>query len=511
MAFASSAASTHGAAMRFRRFSFLAPLALITAAGCSSADSKPAGNPADAGGDTNDASSTPQNPFAVPCADSTADVYTTPTALAPYDPSKRGDIVRCGFDRTLSAADIDAANIAEGFKTKKSVTGVKMWRVAFRTERLGGKEGISSGWVFVPDVPIPGAQPLVVVAHGTRGAAPVCTQSKSNDLKDDEVMMSLSIAAAGYTVIGPDYAGADYGQPPPAYLLSEDEAHSMLDGTRALRKLLPGKLDDKVMIVGHSQGAHVVLSTQAYAKSYGMAGTLAGVIAFAPPWFTARSYGAILHPLGGLTTKNDAGTIGYATLYFWTHGEVYDGPGKGLDHIQPDKRDALKVLLTTKCSGELGDAMPSFGATPRDFFDPAFVDAVGLCAIANTDCDKEPAATWLKRFRADRPTIDVAGAPIVIWQGKNDTTIPPERVVCGMDKIKKDIADAGAAAKITLTVCGDKDADHGGVVQRNMDWVNTWIGARLRGEKDPSCAGREVLVTAKGDPIVCATPPENVD
>jgi hypothetical protein len=168
------------------------------------------------------------------------------------------------------------------------------------------------------------------------------------------------------------------------------------------------------------------------------------------------------------------------------------------------KRDAIKTIFTTQC--DLAPQMPTLGATPSDFYDDAFVTSVGNCAIAAAACDVDPAKTWEARFKADRPTIDATGASIVIWQGGNDTTVPKERVACGVDKINADLAAAGTSATAKLTTCGDATADHGGVVEDQTEWALQWIADIAKGSPIPSCPGWDTIGSPK-----CATPPDNND
>jgi hypothetical protein len=492
-------------------FPLLALVAAPLACGSSSDSTNPAdtGPSSDAGNDVASdapADSGPKSPFTVACTDALSDVLVAPTGLPAFDPSHRGDVVRCAFDRALASTDVDALAATEAFKMNEPApAGVKMWKIAYRTTRPGDKDALGTAWIFAPDKPLDGAQPMVVFAHGTRGAAPACTESSRPELTDDEVVLPLEMAAHGYWVMAPDYAGADFAQLPPGYLYAEDEARSVLDSTRSMKTLVPaGSLTDSVLAIGHSQGGHVVLATQAFAKTYGLAGKLDGVIAFAPPWFVAKSYGAIPSPLVGLTTKDDAYTIGYAMLYLYTHGELLDGPGGGVAMYQASKRDAIKTMFTTQC--DYGPPVMALGATPSDFFDSAWVTSVGNCAIADSGCDTDPAKTWEARFKADRPAIDATQAPIVIWEGGNDTTVPKDRVACGVDKINADLTAAGSAATWKLTTCGDATADHGGVVKDNTEWALQWIAAHAKGTAIPTCAGWDTI----GSPV-CATPPSNTD
>lgn len=476
------------------RLSAIATLSVLCAA-CGS-ESSP-------GGETPKADAA-VSPFAIACDDKAEGFYDRPTNLPAFDRARRGDVVRCGLDRAVPVADIDGWLSKNHFVGVKAKSSVKIYRIAFRTERLGGKEGISGALVFVPDTARTGPRPLVVTAHGTVGGGAACAPSRSGLLTPEHTDataahgMSLSLAGLGHTVIAPDYAGYGFGDVV-QWLLSEDEAHSVLDATRAARKLLP-TLDRKNFLIGHSQGGHAVLSAHAHAKSYGVDGELSGVAAMAPPWWVGKTYGAMVSSLAGLTTAKDASALAYALLYFHGHSAAYDGDA--LKPFKADKRAAI-AAMASECTQGLFAKMPSLGASAADFFDPAFVDSVGMCGVADA-CDAEPAKTWRARFRADRPNVDVSGAPIVVWHGGKDDGVAVDRAQCGIDKLEKD-----GATKL-VTACGDPEAGHDGVVERQMAWLDGWIDAGVRGVAAPTCAPFSALGPG-GKAATCATPPTNED
>ena len=429
--------------------------------------------------------------IAIACTDTFADVYKLPTGLPAYDATHRGDVVRCAFDQSVSAATANTTLAALGYAGPPVKNGFRVYRIAFRTERvpgLDGKtvEGVSSALVMIPDKATPGA--LVVTAHGSAGLADKCAPSLEDQVKatagdvNDARVMNFGLAGDGWVVIAPDYAGFGYGGPPQGWSLSGDEAHSVLDATRAAKKMLVTALaPQKVAIVGHSQGGHAALSAQALARSYGMEGTLVGTVGFAPLWIPPRSWGAAATPLAMVTTKANGGVIAYSLSYFYGHGEIYDGPGGGLAMFLPAKRDMVKTIMTTVCNDHLGDMMVTLGAGPEEIFDMAFINDTGLACGVGGQCTTADAMKWNARFKADRPASDPT-TPLVVWQGALDTTIPPDRAQCGFDRLNMDFASATK----NLTLCGDATATHGSVVRKNLDWVNLWIAARVNGSADPA-------------------------
>ena len=491
--------------------------ALWVSVGCTSNGKGDGNAPPDA------ATRGPLEPLAIGCTDSKNDVYVLPSGLAPFDATHRGDVFRCSYEGYVGAADANNALAALGYVGPPVAYGMDAYRIAFRTERFAGltsggdggndvvKEGYSSARVFVPDHRR--SEAYAVVAHGTLGQAASCADS-IKDIVDPTMtqsakIMDLALAGNGWAVIEPDYAGFGYDQLPQGWSLAADEAPSILDATRAMKNLLPSSaLPPKVFFVGHSQGSHVVLSAQAYARSYGMAGELAGVAPLALLWVSDLTWGASLSPLAGLKTSSDSAALAYGMYYFYGHGGLYDGPGGGLAMFRADKRAQVAAVLDGSCESDADAQLPTLGQAATDFYDPTFLDAVSSCMALGSSCDQEPAATWVQRAIADRPAIDPYSAPIVIWHGALDTSISPARAQCGFDKLNGDLASASAPTT-TLTVCGDAQADHGGVVQRDMDWIAQWIDTRVRGLPDPpGCPGTTPLQPASG-PLVCATPPVN--
>ena len=502
-----------------RRIGGVAILAATLGAGCSSSDTEET------------PSAKPDPRLAVQCTDSTDVFYERPTDLPVFDASHRGDVVRCGpYGKfTLDELKTTATNL--GYQGAVMTTGVSAYRVAYRTERAtrvdGTKpDGVASATVFLPDKArvADGQMPLLIVGHGTIGIGARCAPSQgeltgSKDHLDDYRALIIPLVAAGWVVISPDYPGYGYGETT-NYLNAEDVAHGFLDATRAASKLFsPGLLSGKVVFVGHSQGGHAALAAHAYEPTYGMDGTLAGVIVMAPFWFSPLAFAGLLSPVAGFTTTNDPYFLSYALSYFYSHGENLDGPGHGTDMFQPDKRDMVRSIATEDCLYEAAEHMPALGEKPPDFFDPDFVDTVGLCGLTGT-CEDGDSLVWGARCRADRPEMNAYGAPIRLWFGGLDPTISPGFGVCVLDNLRAGLA-AASDATTKIDVCVDRTATHSGflhdegvdysaaITRRAMDSVDQWIAARTIGGEEPApCEGEEAFDTDSG-PRKCRVPPPN--
>lgn len=464
-------------------------LAVVLLAACST-KSVAQSSPTDAGVEA------PADPIALACVDAIEDVYRKRSALAPFDATRRGEIVRCAFEKAVSREELAAWLPGIGADVT-ATTGIRVYRIAYRTERIGGREGTSAAVVFVPTT-MGTRHPVVVSAHGSVGLGDACAPSRAPVLTraQEDHVVGLALAAQGIPTIDPDYAGYAF-DPPHAWLSSEEEGHSVLDAARALRTMLPDA-EPSVFLVGHSQGGHAVLSAQAMAKSYGAAGEVRGVVALAPVWWVAKIFAAMISDIAGFDTTKDAGALAYATMYFYGHGEAYDGAGGGLLPFQESKRDAVRALVSSSCMDALVARLSELGSKARDYFDPAFVDALGNCGALDTDCDSPTAMKWLPRFRADRPKVD-ATIPIAVFHGGKDTSVPPDRAACGIDRLSADLAGAPA----TLTLCGDAEATHDAIKRRNLKWITSFV----QGAPQP-CGDIKTISAA---PLMCATPPTNAD
>ena len=455
----------------------------------------------------------PAPSLAIACGDKAADLYTLPGGLPAMDDSHRGDVFHCAVTESLTAAQLNAEAQAYGYAGPALSSGAWSYRVAYRTERVApssgsAPEGDTPAVLLVPEKPLAGA-PLVVFAHGSVGIASGCAPSRvdltttlSDPSTHDFPVNLYTLAGYGYTVIMPDYAGFAYGQAP-GYFVAEDEAHALLDATRAAAKLLPSP-PDKVVIVGHSQGGHAALSAHSYSASYGLQGTLVGVAALAPLWLSLSGFSAATSPQGGFHTASDSSTILYSMEYLYSAGELHGGAGHGLDVFQPAKAQAAKqVILGGACYETAG--LVALGAVPTDFFDSAFVNQVGTSCAAlppslGGDCTQGDAPKWLARWKLDRPSINPKGAPLLVFAGGMDTSVKPGFVQCGRDKINADLMAAGATTMVQY--CLDPNATHHSIVRLQSDYVNQWIAARAGVGSEPAACANVPTTT-------CTVPPNN--
>jgi pimeloyl-ACP methyl ester carboxylesterase len=437
--------------------------------------------------------------LAMPCTDSLADVYNLPSSLPTMDDTHRGDVFRCAPSESLSTykvnAQIDAYNNGYTLAAAgKATSGFWTFRIAYRSQRWAAgtdtpPEGDTAAILLVPEKPLANA-PLIVFGHGSAGFAPKCAPSHLNlagAVEDQDYPPALyRLAGAGYTVIAPDYNGFAYGQAP-GYFNAQDEAHAVLDATRAAAKILKSP-PAKVAFVGHSQGGHAVISAQAYAEAYGMTGELVGVATLAPFWTSMSTFAAGTQNFIGLSTSTDVSTILYMMAYAYSAGELRYGAGHGVDVFATGKQAAAKeVIVGAECYDK--PKMMALGAKPSDFFDASYVMLVGGQCALNGTCTDQLSMDWKSNWISDRPTIDTTGTPMLVITSPADTFVTPQRAACA--KLAFDTALMATGATTTVDYCqaANTSTGHRDLVRTtDVDYVMSWVAAKAGiGAAPPAC------------------------
>lgn len=180
------------------------------------------------------------------------------------------------MDRTILPADHGLQEAAEQYLMYYSATS--------------GVDGKSprqdTAAVFIPKGKAPkGGWPVVIWAHGTIGVATHCAPSLNPRTPRDSQYLNTWLSL-GFAVVAPDYAGLG-SKGLHHYMDARAEAWSVLDSARAALAKFP--LQNKLILVGQSQGAHAAFASAGYQKSYAPELNIQATILTGTPYFDAAT------------------------------------------------------------------------------------------------------------------------------------------------------------------------------------------------------------------------------
>lgn len=334
-------------------------------------------------------------------------------AAKSFDPNPACDTPGCLRTDTSFGA-FSRADIEPWLGPGVEITnGYEIVAIEYLTE-----QGPATATVTLPldlaDSPPPSGFPVVVNAHGTIGVDDPC------QLTGTVSGTGLAALFGGRGAIGvaPDYPGL--GTPGfHRYLNARGEATSVLDSIRAaiqLAKYRGISTNERAAVVGLSQGGHASLASAAVHQQYA-------------PELDIRAFGA----------------SGPANMYEeqWREGVVWPG-----EHL------VMHALISWSFAEATGNSAAELWADPlaetvehhlttRCYWDPAFGTAPLLSEGFPTRAEAIFSAAFLaeyqsgnweqfpfmgEQFAANRiePWLDVfvQTAPIAIWQGSDDATVP---------------------------------------------------------------------------------------
>ncbi len=413
------------------------------------------------------------------CGDAAGDIYTSPTQL----PDARGAIVHCALGDALDAAAVQAALDASGAGDTVAQTGVRVVKLAYRTQRSNGAAAMTSATVYLPAVPRALPAPVVLIGRSTSGVADDCAPSKADHPLPN---LALPFAARGFAVIAPDFAGLGT-EGTHSYLDNHDEVGQLLDGAIALRALEPdGLVGDPVAAAGYSQGGGVVLSAQALEFATTGTRTLSAVVAIAPEWpISTRSFGyedVLRHPdrITGL-----AGLAAPTVTVLRHYGFLINRMGlSGEESFPATEASSITGSIESLCTIPLGGALDAQQPHLGDLVDDQFRQQVLACIDGTAGCTGLGQAfhDWML---SDVVTADPQGARVLIVQGLADQVMPAAgEAACDVVKLR--------AEGVVPTICADALATHDTVLERKIERAVAWIEAVVDGTAPPTCSSQSL-------------------
>jgi pimeloyl-ACP methyl ester carboxylesterase len=417
---------------------------------------------------------------AIACPDRPGDVYVTPAGLPAMTMDLRGSIVHCALDIPYTGAEVAAKLAAKSVSGVVPTSGTTFYRIAYRTYRDDGVPGVSTAGVYLPTTPNASTLPVVAIGHPTEGLAPSCAPSMNPTSLDD---LALPWASQGFAVIATDYAGLG-NEGVQGYTDNHDQAHSLLDSARALRALLdPSVLDDRVLLVGYSQGGGAVLASQGLVSSYGAGGQVVAAVVFAAEYFErpdSFTYETLLEEPTALTVTTGISMPVVAAMRDYAFAYNVLGASSATVTFPQGEQSGIQTAIMSMDETDFGAYLQGVATNVGDLFDTDFRTSLLAC-VQNTAGCSGTASQFYAWMENDLVAPDPAGPPVLYVQGLSDAIMPPQHeAACNIQAL--------LGAGVSVQVCTDGPAAHTTVVPRNVAFALQWSEQELSGGALPTCS-----------------------
>jgi pimeloyl-ACP methyl ester carboxylesterase len=325
----------------------------------------------------------------------------------------------------------------------------------YRSTGVNGKPVAVSGLVHLPKgKPPKGGWPIVTWAHGTTGLGDQCAPSRNpgEGLINAYVVYIEAflnrLLDAGIAVVRTDYEGLGTKGVHP-YLVGRSEGRATLDMVRAARQA-HRSLGRRVVIGGHSQGGHAAVFAAALAPKYTPDLLVRGTAALAP--FAQGD-----EIFAGLSQSDQPSRLsGYVAVIARGLDAAY--PELGIPSVLSDRGRELYPQTLSLCIPEITSNDSDFAkVAPRD--------------MLREGADLKPVANVLA---VNDPTDLKVVTPLLVEQGRNDTTVFPAFTQAMVDGLRK------RGAKVTLSLHDNVDHTTVATGEVPQDETLKWISKRLK-------------------------------
>lgn len=321
-------------------------------------------------------------------------------------------------------------------KIATSLSHADAWKIAYVSSDAMGKKTLSTGIVVAPQGNAVN-RPIVAWAHGTTGTAQTCGPSQvlnpaqplnqyflmnGNSWTDFGIPAIEPFIKAGYAVVATDYQGLGGGGKH-QYTVSVSQAYDVINSIRAITQLKAANAGSKAIIYGWSQGGGATI-TAAGLTDYLHARDsvnnnieLIGFVAMAP-YDVAVTFPDNI--------KTDAEATAYLqklsdsfgdNIFNFTHytqnlwGMVAAFPELSLnDVLTPEGVKVVNDVMARKCMHVAADTIHfAYGNSYKMLLKNNITHALA----------------WVNDYKKSSVPLVKPMAPVIIYWGSNDTTVPP--------------------------------------------------------------------------------------
>jgi len=321
-------------------------------------------------------------------------------------------------------------------KIKTSLEHADAWKMAYVSSDVSGHKTLSTGMIVAPQAAATN-RPIVAWAHGTTGTAQTCGPSQilnpaqplnqyflmnGNSWTDFGIPAVESFIKAGYVVVATDYQGLGGGGKH-QYAVSVSQAQDVINSIRAVTQLKEANAGSKAIVYGWSQGGGATIAAAGltdYLKANGSVNNkieLIGFVAMAPYDI------AVVFP-DNIKTNEQAtvylqklGDSFGANVFNFTHyaqnlwGMVAAFPELSLDDVLTS--EGVKVVndvMIRKCMHVASDTIN-------------FTYSHSYKTLLKKN--NSHALAWVNAYQKSSVTPAKPMAPVIIYWGTEDKTVPP--------------------------------------------------------------------------------------
>lgn len=319
-----------------------------------------------------------------------------------------------------------------------SLKGAQAWKIAYISSDVAGRQTIATGLIIAPVGPAPKeGRPILAWAHGTTGSAQNCGPSQitdptrplnqyflmnGNSWTDFGIPNGQEFINEGYVVVATDYQGLGGGGKH-QYAVAGTNGRDVINAARAASSMSEVSAGKKTVLYGWSQGGGAAIAAASIPDYQAQQGTAAdnlqylGFVALAPEDVAAMLPKVPTDEAGAAKLMKGFTEANVPNVFLFTHfmmglwGAQAANPVLKLTDVLTD--EGAKVadqLSSNKCVHVMADAFNyAYGDNYKSLIKP---QASNSLAWINTFVDGSV-----------KPVKPVA--PVVIYWGSKDTTVPP--------------------------------------------------------------------------------------
>lgn len=319
-----------------------------------------------------------------------------------------------------------------------SLKGAQAWKIAYVSSDVGERKTIATALVIAPVGPAPKeGRPILAWAHGTTGSAQNCGPSQvidptrplnqyflmdGNSWTDFGIPNGQEFINEGYVVVATDYQGLGGGGKH-QYAVAGTNGRDVINSARAASSMTEVGAGKKTVLYGWSQGGGATIAAASLPDYQALQGTASdnlqylGFVALAPEDLASVLPKTLLDEVGATKVMKEFTEANVPNVFLFTHfmmglwGTQAAYPGLKLtDVLTEEGAKVADQLSSNKCVHVMADS-----------FNYAYGDKYK--SLVNPQASNSLA--WIKAFvdGSVKPVKPVA--PVAIYWGTKDTTVPP--------------------------------------------------------------------------------------